>query len=210
VLDVHPPEHGIHGVRDFFVHLLTITVGLLIALGLENAAEGMHHRHQRMEAQAILRQEVQDNQVKLARILQGTATTRGNMVRTLQYLDDRRDGKPGDATGISFAFSEGPLESTGWKTTLATGVVSFMEPAEVQKYAGAYQEQQLFEEAEERALEHIERLDSYLLQNPDPTKLDPRDLGDAISDVRNVITDLITMQDLGRGALASYAEVVKK
>jgi len=31
MLDVHAPEHGIHGVHDFLIHLLTITAGLLIA-----------------------------------------------------------------------------------------------------------------------------------------------------------------------------------
>ena len=39
MLDVHAPEHGIHGMRDFFVHLLTITAGLLIALALEAGVE---------------------------------------------------------------------------------------------------------------------------------------------------------------------------
>lgn len=50
MLDVHAPEHPIGGPRDFLVHLLTITVGLLIALGLENSVEALHHRHQRKEA----------------------------------------------------------------------------------------------------------------------------------------------------------------
>ena len=92
------------------------------------------------------------------------------MLRTLRYLEDRRDGKPGDPSGVSFAFSEGPLENTGWKTALATGTVSFMDASAVRKYAGAYQEQQLFEEAEERTLEHVERLGSYIAENQDPTK----------------------------------------
>ena len=55
MLDVHAPEHGIHGVRDFFVHLLTISVGLLIAVGLEASVEALHHRSERKEAEATLR-----------------------------------------------------------------------------------------------------------------------------------------------------------
>jgi len=193
MLDIHPPEHGIHGVRDFAIHLVTITVGLLIALGLENAVEAMHHRHQRKEAEATLRQEIADNQRKLSRILESSKTTHDNMVRTLLFLQARRDGEPGNPSGISFSFSETPLESTGWRTALATSAVSYMEPADVRKFAGAYQEQQLFEEAEVRALEHIERLDTFVPQNPDPTKLNPKDLVDAIPDVRNVMADLSAM-----------------
>ncbi len=210
MLDVHPPEHGIHGVRDFAIHLMTITVGLLIALGLENAVEAMHHRHQRKEAEATLRQEIADNQGKLSRILESSKTTHDNMVRTLLFLQARRDGERGNPSGISFSFSETPLESTGWRTALATGAISYMEPADVRKFAGAYQEQQLFEEAEVRALEHIERLDTFIPQKPDPTKLNPKDLVDAIPDVRNVMADLSAMQDIGRGTLDTYAEVLKR
>lgn len=32
MLEVHPPHHSISGWRDFLLHLLTITIGLLIAL----------------------------------------------------------------------------------------------------------------------------------------------------------------------------------
>jgi hypothetical protein len=37
VFDVHPPHGAIHGRRDFSVQLITITAGLLIALGLEGS-----------------------------------------------------------------------------------------------------------------------------------------------------------------------------
>ena len=55
MLDVHAPEHRIHGTRDFFLHLFTITIGLLIALGLEASVEALHHRHQRQEAETLIR-----------------------------------------------------------------------------------------------------------------------------------------------------------
>jgi hypothetical protein len=34
-LDVHAPHHRVEGWKDFFIHLLTISVGLLIAVGIE-------------------------------------------------------------------------------------------------------------------------------------------------------------------------------
>jgi hypothetical protein len=48
MLDVHLPHEPIHGTRDFFLHLFTITIGLLIAIGLEAMVEAVHHRHQRI------------------------------------------------------------------------------------------------------------------------------------------------------------------
>ena len=47
MLDVHPPPAATHSWKDFFIHIATICVGLLIAIGLEQAVEAIHHRHER-------------------------------------------------------------------------------------------------------------------------------------------------------------------
>jgi hypothetical protein len=49
VLDVHPPPHAASTWRDFFIHIATIVIGLLIAVGLEQTVESLHHRHQLRE-----------------------------------------------------------------------------------------------------------------------------------------------------------------
>src|SRR5271168_5264106 len=61
VIDVHPPHEPIHGWRDFFIHLTTITIGLLIALSLEGCVEWRHHRHLVHEAEASLQTEIKSN-----------------------------------------------------------------------------------------------------------------------------------------------------
>jgi glycerol-3-phosphate dehydrogenase len=45
MLDVHLPHKGIHGFWEFFIHLFTITVGLLIATQIESCMEWRHHVH---------------------------------------------------------------------------------------------------------------------------------------------------------------------
>ena len=47
MLDVHAPHQLVHTWKDFFIHIATICVGLLIALGLEQTVEALHHHHQR-------------------------------------------------------------------------------------------------------------------------------------------------------------------
>ena len=61
MIDVHPPHEPMHGWRDFFLHLTTITIGLLIALSLEAAVEWQHHRHLAHEAEASLHSEIEHN-----------------------------------------------------------------------------------------------------------------------------------------------------
>ena len=60
MLDVHVP-HPTHTWKDFFIHIATITVGLLIAIGLEQTVEALHHRHQRRELEQQLHDEAQRN-----------------------------------------------------------------------------------------------------------------------------------------------------
>jgi hypothetical protein len=60
MLDVHPPHEKMHGFKDFLLHLLTITIGLLIALGLEGYAERWRQRELKNDADTKLRQEIRD------------------------------------------------------------------------------------------------------------------------------------------------------
>ncbi|MES2391469.1 MAG: hypothetical protein V4555_07500 [Acidobacteriota bacterium] len=61
MLEPHPPEHTPHSWRDFFIHIATITVGLLIAVGIEQTVELIHHRHQRHELEENMRAEAERN-----------------------------------------------------------------------------------------------------------------------------------------------------
>ena len=60
MLDVHLP-HKLHGVSEFFLHLFTITVGLLIAVQIESFVEWRHHLHLAEEARRSLRTEIEKN-----------------------------------------------------------------------------------------------------------------------------------------------------
>jgi hypothetical protein len=63
MIDVHPPEHTPHSWRDFLIHIATIVLGLLIAIGLEQTVEAIHHAHQRHQLQEDLRQEAEQDVV---------------------------------------------------------------------------------------------------------------------------------------------------
>ena len=59
MIDIHPPHHGGLTRRDFFVHLFTVVLGILIAIGLEQAVEYLHHRDLADEARSALIKERQ-------------------------------------------------------------------------------------------------------------------------------------------------------
>ena len=62
MIDIHPPHHAATTRRDFFIHLATVVLGILIAIGLEQTVEYFHHRHLAAEARRALLAERQQNE----------------------------------------------------------------------------------------------------------------------------------------------------
>jgi hypothetical protein len=61
MLDVHAPHESIHTWKGFVIHIATITIGLLIAIGLEQLVEYLHHRHQAAALAGKLKAESYEN-----------------------------------------------------------------------------------------------------------------------------------------------------
>ena len=61
MLDVHAPHEPIHTWKGFVIHIVTITIGLLIAIGLEQLVEYFHHQHQAAAIAGKLKAESYEN-----------------------------------------------------------------------------------------------------------------------------------------------------
>jgi len=61
MIDVHVPHKSEHTWTDFFIHIGTIAVGLLLAIGLEQTVEAIHHEHERRALIENFHQECADN-----------------------------------------------------------------------------------------------------------------------------------------------------
>ncbi len=61
MLEVHAPHETIHTWKSFFVHIATIVVGLLIAIGLEQTVEAIHHSKERRDLIREMREEAVRN-----------------------------------------------------------------------------------------------------------------------------------------------------
>ena len=61
MLDVHPPHQAAHTWKDFFIHIATICIGLLIAIGLEQTVEAIHHASERHELTEEMHAESEHN-----------------------------------------------------------------------------------------------------------------------------------------------------
>ena len=61
MLDVHPPHEAAHTWKDFLIHIATICVGLLIAIGLEQTVEALHRHHERDALVSGMRQQAHED-----------------------------------------------------------------------------------------------------------------------------------------------------
>lgn len=57
MIEVHEPHETVHTWKEVFIHIGIIVVGLLIAVGLEQTVEHIHHRIQAHQLEESLRQE---------------------------------------------------------------------------------------------------------------------------------------------------------
>jgi hypothetical protein len=126
MLDVHAPHERVHGWSDFFIHIATIVIGLLIAVGLEQTVEYFHHRHQAREGLALLRREVDANRVSLAYDDKVAAYSEREQRANLGVLQRLRNHKlqPGDR--LIFIRPSEDLDSSAWRVVHESAAATYI------------------------------------------------------------------------------------
>jgi len=152
VIDVHPPNEPIHGWRDFFIHLTTITIGLFIALSLEGCVEWRHHRHLAHEAETSLHAEIRQNSQAVQKYLVVVHKQQEALVKDVVILKHIiKNQKAPDASKIALEFNITSLDNVSWKTAQSTGALSYIPYELAQEYGDLYTTQDELEVAEQQA-----------------------------------------------------------
>ena len=141
MLDVHPPHESVHTWRDFFIHIATICVGLLIAVALEQGVEAIHHRHERRDLEEQMRVEsVRNLDLVKAEIHFATARSLylGQCLQALQSPSPSGDSVtvmlPANRVALSTGLLISPSQGT-WTVARAAGTVALLPPEEAKIYA---------------------------------------------------------------------------
>jgi hypothetical protein len=136
MLEVHAPHEATHTWRDFFIHIATIVVGLIIAVGLEQTVEAVHRHH---EAAALR----EDLHAETEQILADAQRADKAMDYELQWLAGRIaqvrvaawDGKPVAAEEANqmpyFASPDIPI----WRSAKAGGLTPLLSKGEINAFA---------------------------------------------------------------------------
>ena len=159
-MDVHAPHKPIHSIKEFLVHLLAITIGLLIALGLESTAEWVHHRHLARDARENIFQEFRANQKDVLRQLKALPAEEKHLDELLALVDDAQHGRP-HKPYEDFMWTGVLIRDSAWNAASSTGAIAFMNYDEVKRYSQIYDLQKLYISLMDRNLQDRHQMNVF-------------------------------------------------
>ena len=167
MLDVHPAHHAASSWKEFFIHIATIVLGLLIAVGLEQTVEYFHHRREVADVREELRGEREANKDSFARETTNwrweTAELKNNLM-VLAYLQ-KHPGAPDEklpGSLVWFHASSGHSQAV-WDAVKNSGVISLMHREEVARYEDTYNQLTKIDDARSLAWDGLNDASRYEL-----------------------------------------------
>jgi hypothetical protein len=151
MLDVHPPHNPIHGAGEFFLHLATITVGLLIAVGIEGAVTRYEHRKLANEAREMMTAEIRHNAANAKDAVHEIEEQQQKMSHNLEQMakiQANPKAPEADNAKIDAGYGSTTFEHTAWRTAQATGALSYMPYEQANKFSSIYESIETLEKAE--------------------------------------------------------------
>jgi len=155
-MEIHPPTHPIMSVREFLVHLSMVTLGILIALGLEQSVEAYHHRELAKEARENMRSEIRDNKKELDTHLGEIAKLEKERNNDLDVIDKMLAHVKLTEASMALNFSGATLNSASWTTASTIGALVYMDYREVKNFAEVYKKQEFYDQMQNEQIKMVQ------------------------------------------------------
>ena len=209
-MEIHTPDAPVHSVRDFIVHLLMISVGVLIALGAEGIVEAIHHHHVVEQARSNLVAEMRSNHETLDDNLPKLKKNEQLLSQTIEDLQKLKADRKFKTRDINMNLNFFILSDTSWRTAQATGALALMNYQQAEDWAGYYDVQTLLN----RTLFSLEDtwLDMTAAFNPlgtDPAKMDDRQIDEVQHRIQTSLGRLIAVENIGHSLNDLYVKKLK-
>ena len=124
-MEIHPP-HAIHSIRGFLIELLTITIGILIALSLEGLLEWHHHRELAHEAEQKLQLELRHNQEELHKGMEAISADKAKLRKAIDIVHKLQQNRNASVSDYTVDWTLEELHATSWNTANSTGALAYM------------------------------------------------------------------------------------
>jgi hypothetical protein len=135
MIDIHDAHHAASTWKEFFIHIATIVLGLIIAVGLEQGVEYIHRQSERRQLEEDLRAEAAE------RIPVFAANVKSRVIQAIWYRAALLSGRSAAVSGgfVTFVFPDlppAPLaprpEDGTWTAAEASGQVAVLPKQEIE------------------------------------------------------------------------------
>lgn len=210
-MEIHAPKAP-HTLKDFLLELLTVTIGILIALSLEGVVQWVHHRNLVHEAEANLTTEIGENQRELKTALDSLLKTQAQLVHLLDLIHDvELNRKNASALRFSINWTIAELHATSWNTAAATGALAYMSYPEVKRYTRVYDLQQKFQDFQARGFDAAVSVYGETARLPkDEARISNAQLADAARATGRALATVDGLRGVAQALAADYAEAAQQ
>ncbi len=184
MIEVHAPHESVHTWKDVFIHIGIVTVGLLIAIGLEQTVEYFHHRHQVAETREALRIE---RKINIVRFQMETEEMRRFVpqlkmnLSIYQYLKEHpgapKEKWPGKLH--LYSYNANYIDAV-WRTAQSSDVLQYMPQDEVRKLSSFYYALKTLNDLSMTKVDAKRESFRFFIENPDASKFTTEQLDRAI------------------------------
>jgi hypothetical protein len=178
--EAHAPQGNISNWKEILLHIGIITVGLLIALGIDQVAEYFHHRHQLTEAREAIKREREVNKKVFALLTE----EQNRIIPLLQdnlailtYLH-RHPGAPESQWPAKFewGFLSPAFNTAAWDAAKSNNAINYMPQSELELDSQLYKRVDGLTDGMKQLQEIRGKITIYFYQQPDPTKYTPEQI----------------------------------
>lgn len=208
-MDVHPPHEPIRSLRDFLLHLLTITIGLLIALALEFAVESIHFHRLVQETRRNLAREIAANRKLFMENQQALLMDQQLLESDIAQLRELRAAKQPNPLDLHFSFSWNSFADSSWRSARDSGALVHMDPEAIEDYAGLYGQQDYVNQAGVGILLDEAKAGAPLLiaaNHKDTRDLLPNEVETMLLGCAELEARVVTLQQIMKPLAVDYAE----
>lgn len=203
-MDIHPPQGPVRNLKDFFLHLSIVTLGIVIALSLDGLLEWHHHRHLVHEARANITREIQDNKADLDSALSNAPAVEKSEEEALHFIEDLIAHQKTEVHALNLSYGIVELHRSSWDTAQTTGAVSYMKYDEVKRYAEVYALQSRLDSLQDQLLNNF----IVSLPREDPSHASAPELQDLKHGIQRNLAYLHAGESIAKSLSGKYAQVL--